>query len=324
MGKTRSLLLYPTFDPQLVNYNLKYFPMKVFVTGATGFVGSIVVQQLLEGGHQVIGLARSDASARSLEAAGVEVHRGSIGDLDSLRRGAEQADGVIHTAFDHDFSKFKANSEADRHAIEALGAALAGSERSLIITSAIGILASGQLVREDDRPPADSPNPRVASEEAADAVASRGVRVAVVRLPPSVHGEGDHAFVPTLIHIAREKGMAVYQGDGNNHWPAVHRFDAARVYRLALELDFTPGTRFHAVAEEGVPFRQIAEVIGQKLDVPVVAKSPEEAAEYFGSFAHFAALNLRADSKQTRHSLSWQPKYPGLIADLEGSSYFPS
>ena len=297
--------------------------MRVFVTGATGFVGAAVVQELLGAGHRVLGLARSEAAAQALAAAGAEVHRGDIEDLDSLRRGAEAADGIIHTAFNHDFTKFKANSEADRRAVKALGAALAGSERPLVITSAIGLLGRGQLVTEADRPPAGSPNPRVASEEAADEVAANGVRISVVRLSPSVHGDGDHAFVPTLIRLARAHGVSVYQGDGGNHWPAVHRFDAARLYRLALEHAPAAGTRFHGVAEEGIAFRELAEAIGQRLSVPVVSKSPEEAAAHFGAFAHFAALDIRASSAQTRQRLGWQPTQPGLLADLQGESYFP-
>lgn len=297
--------------------------MRVFVTGATGFVGAAVVQELLGAGHRVLGLARSEAAAQALAAAGAEVQRGDIEDLDSLRRGAEAADGIIHTAFNHDFTKFKANSEADRRAVKALGAALAGSERPLVITSAIGLLGRGQLVTEADRPPAGSPNPRVASEEAADEVAANGVRISVVRLSPSVHGDGDHAFVPTLIRLARAHGVSVYQGDGGNHWPAVHRFDAARLYRLALEHAPAAGTRFHGVAEEGIAFRELAKAIGQRLSVPVVSKSPEEAAAHFGAFAHFAALDIRASSAQTRQQLGWQPTQPGLLADLQGESYFP-
>jgi len=296
--------------------------MRVFVTGATGFVGAAVVQELLGAGHRVLGLARSEAAAQALSVAGAEVHRGDVEDLDSLRHGAEAADGIIHTAFNHDFTKFKANSEADRRAVQVLGAALAGSGRPLIITSAIGLLGRGHLVTEADRPPVGSPNPRVASEEAADEVAASGVRVSVVRLSPSVHGDGDHAFVPTLIQIARQKGMSVYSGDGGNHWPAVHRFDAARLYRLALEHAPAAGTRFHGVAEEGIAFRELAEAIGKRLNVPVVSKSPEEAAAHFGAFAHFAAMDIRASSAQTRQQLGWQPTQPGLLADLAGNSYF--
>jgi nucleoside-diphosphate-sugar epimerase len=296
--------------------------MRVFLTGATGFIGSAIVQELIGAGHQVLGLARSDAGASALIAAGAEVHRGDLEDLDSIRSGAADVDGVIHTAFNHDFSKFKANAESDRRVIEALGAVLAGSERPLIVTSGIGLLKStGRPATEEDKPSA-GPNPRIASEEAADVVAATGVRVAVVRLPPSVHGEGDYAFVPMLIGIAREKGVSVYKGEGQNLWPAVHRLDAARLFRLALEKAAPPGTRFHGIAEEGISFREIAEAIGKGLNIPVISKSPEDAAEHFGWFAHFAAMDIAASAKQTQETLGWTPEQPGLIADLNGNSYF--
>src|SRR5260370_21189198 len=293
--------------------------MRVFVTGATGFIGSAVVRELIDAGHPLLGLARSDAGAQSIIAAGADVHRGSLEDLESLRRGAGAADGVIHTAFIHDFSNYGRAAEADRGAIETLGGALAGSDRPLIVTSGT-LLAQpqGSLATEEDPP---KPNFPRKSEEAALALAPRGVRASVLRLPPSVHGNGDHGFVPRLISIAREKGVSAYIGDGLNRWPAVHRLDAAHLYRIVLEKS-SAGARYHGVADEGIPTREMAEVIGRHLNVPVVSKSREEAADHFGWIALFFGMDGPASSAQTQDQLGWRPVQPGLIADLNAEHYF--
>lgn len=299
--------------------------MRVFVTGATGFVGSAVVQELVQAGHQVLGLARSDSAAQSLIAAGAEVHRGDLEDLESLRSGVASVDRVIHTAFIHDFTKFKEVCEVERHAIEALGSALAGSNRPLLITSGTALVKPGHLATEEDVSiftPDDVP--RVATEQAALSLAERGVRVSLIRLSPSVHGEGDHGFVPTLIQVARDKGASAYIGEGANQWTAIHVLDAARLYSVALEKG-SAGDRYHAVDEEGIAFRDIAEIIGRRLNVPVVSKSPEEATDHFGWFAQFAQLHCPASSKLTQERLGWKASQPGLIAELEHSdSYFKS
>ena len=295
--------------------------MRVFVTGATGFVGSAVVAELMSAGHKVLGLARSERSANSLRASGADVHTGSLEALDSLRSGAAGCDAVIHTGFIHDFSRFAESCEIDKRAIEALGAELAGSPRPLIVTSGTGLLTPGKVATEDIAPPPVSPSWPRASEEAAAEVASRGVGVSIVRLPPSVHGEGDHGFVPALIGIAREKGVSAYVGDGRNRWAAVHRLDAAHLYRLAIEKS-AEGARYHGIGEEGVQFRDIAEVIGRHLNVPVVAMSHEAAADHFGWIARFASGDMPASSAQTQKVLGWKPKHAGLIADLDGAGYF--
>ncbi len=295
--------------------------MRVFVTGATGFVGSAIVQELLGAGHTVLGLARNDAAADALAKLGVEAHRGDLTDSETLVAGAKACEGVIHTAFIHDFSQFAANAEFDRLAVEAMGAAL-GAGQPFIVTSgtaATALLDPGHLGVEADAPP--SGLPRIASEEATLALASRGVRASVIRLPPSVHGEGDHGFVPTIIGIAREKGVSAYVGDGANRWPAVHRLDAAHLYRLVLE-KAPGGARYHAIGDGGVPFREIAEVIAKRLSLPLVSKSPEEAPEHFGFLGMFVGLDCPASAKVTIEQLGWRPTRPGLIADLDQPHYF--
>jgi nucleoside-diphosphate-sugar epimerase len=295
--------------------------MRVFVTGATGFIGSAIVQELINAGHQVLGLARSETGARSLIAAGAQVHRGDLEDLESLRSGAATADSVIHTGFVHDFSRFKEVCEIDRRAIDALATPLAGSDRPLIVTSATGAAHTpGRLTTEDDAP--NSPLPRIASEEAAASAAAQGVRVSVMRLP-QVHDPLKQGLITSLIAVARDKGVSAYVGDGLNRWPAAHRLDVAHLYRLALEKG-PAGARCHAVAEEGVPLREIAEAIGRGLKVPVVAKSPEEAGAHFGWLAHFAALDMPASSALTRERLGWRPTGGGLIADLDHARDFES
>ena len=292
--------------------------MRVFVTGATGFIGSTLVKELIGAGYQVLGLSRSDAGAKALAAAGAEVHRGDLEDLESLRSGAAKSDGVIHLAFNHDFSKYVENCEADRRAIEALGSALVGSERPLIVTSGTlrnASVAPGRLGTEEDAGVPSSVMPRGATEEAAASLAARGVRILVVRLP-QVHDRFKQGLITPMIAIARAKGVSAFIGDGLNRWPAAHLVDTAHLYRLVLEKG-AAGARYHAVAEEGVSAKDIAEAIGRRLKLPVVSKRPEEAVEHFGWFGPFMSLDSPCSSALTRERLGWQPRGPGLISDLD-------
>jgi nucleoside-diphosphate-sugar epimerase len=306
--------------------------MRVFVTGASGWIGSAVVPELLNAGHQVTGLARSDASAAALTAAGAQVHRGTLDDLDGLRRAAAASDGVIHLAFKHDIAfsgDFQGAADADRRAVETFGEALAGSDRALVIASGAGV-APGRVATEQDGH--DGPDPAVAASgggpqtrsataELALSLASRSVGSSVVRLPPTNHGEGDHGFIATLVGIARDKGVSGYIGDGTNRWPAVHRLDSAHLFHLALE-KAPAGSTLHAVADEGVPIRDIAEVIGRHLNLPVVSISPADAGEHFTWLADFLAADIPASSTLTRELLGWHPTQPGLIDDLDKGHYF--
>jgi nucleoside-diphosphate-sugar epimerase len=291
--------------------------MRIFVTGATGFIGMAVVSELTAAGHHVLGLCRSPDKAAALAAAGAEVHRGSTQDLDSLSTGAARSDGVIHLAFNHDFSKFKDNCEDDRRVIQTLGSALAGSRRPLIVTSGTGLanFAPGQLATEDTAPVSSEVIPRAASEEAAESVAAAGVNVSVMRLP-QVHDTVKQGLVTYAIAIAREKGLLAYVGDGNNRWPAAHVSDVARLYRLAIE-KAEPRARYHAVAEEGVSLRAMSETLGRRLRLPVKSLTPDEAQAHFGWLAMFASADAAASSAQTRKKLGWQPTGPGMLADLE-------
>ena len=305
--------------------------MRVFVTGASGWIGSAVVPELLGAGHEVTGLARSDASAAALTAAGAQVHRGSLDDPDSLRSAAAASDGVIHLAFKHDLAfsgGFEAAAEADRQAVEIFGEALAGSDRPLLIASGTLGVAPGRVATERDGHGSgpvgiggEGPRARAATAEFTLSLASRGVRSSVVRLPPTNHGDGDNGFMATLVGIARAKGASAYVGDGSNRWPAVHRLDSGHLFRLALE-KAPAGSTLHAVADEGVPIRAVAEVIGRHLDVPVVSIPPEQAAGHFTWLGGFIGLDAPASSTLTRELLGWQPAQPGLLDDLDKGHYF--
>lgn len=295
--------------------------MRVFVTGASGFVGSAVVKELLAAGHKVLGLVRSDKGAVQLAATGAQVLHGDVNDVATITKAAAECDAVIHTAFNHDFSQFKANCEADRKVIAAFGDALAGTNKPLAVTSGVGLLSYDRLANEEDVVTANSDAiPRAASEEAAKEAAAKGVNAYIVRLPPSVHSAGDHGFVPMVIGMAREKGKSAYIGEGNNLWPAVHRNDAAVLYRLIIEKQPALKT-LHAVAETGVPFRQIAEAIGEGLNLPVESVSGDAVTEHFGWFAHFAGLSCPSSGEKTRQATGWEPHGPGLIADVK-AHYF--
>jgi nucleoside-diphosphate-sugar epimerase len=292
--------------------------MRVFVTGAAGFIGTATTEELIANGHEVLGLARSDANAKALEKMGAEVHRGSLEDLDSLRKGAKETDGTIHLAFIHDFSKFAENGQIDKHAIDAMGNVLAGSNKPFIVTSGTLLVAPGRLATEED---SVAPGlPRV-SETAGLAFAARGVRAMAVRLPQVHGGDGKSGLVNWLLTIAREKGVSAYIGDGGNRWSGAHRLDVARLYRLALEKGLA-GTSYHAVADEGVTARDIAEIIGRHLKLPVISISPEEASAHFGMMAMFAGMDGAASSALTQQWLGWKPAQIGLIADISRPGYF--
>ena len=294
--------------------------MRVFVTGATGFIGQAVVSELITAGHSVLGLARSDAAAAALTKAGIAVQHGDLTDPAGLAAAARACDGVIHLAFIHDFSAHLAAIETDRKAVEAMLDALAGSQKPIVIASGTALAAAGRIATEDD-PPNPEITPRALTENLVTAAGARGVRGSVMRLSPTVHGRGDHGFVPRLIGMAREKGVAAFIGDGANRWPAVHRSDAARLFRLALERA-PAGTRLHAAAEEGIAFRTIAAAIGEGLGLPVRSLSPEEAPAHFGWMARFAAIDGPSSSAKTRAAFGWQPQGPDLLTDMREGGYF--
>ena len=295
--------------------------MRLFITGATGFIGTAVVSEFLTAGYEVLGLARSQAARDLLKSWGAEAHAGELSDLESLAAGAKACDGVIHLAFIHDFSTYLANAEVDRRALEAMAGAMEGTGKPLVVTSSAAVLKPGQIGTERDAPENEGLGSIRAASEQVLAAAERGVRVCAVRLPPSVHGAGDHAFVPAMIETARRQGFSAYIGEGANRWPAVHRLDAAHLFRLALE-KATPGSRLHGVAEEGIPVKDIAETIAQGLGIPLRSISADEAAAHFGWLAAFAAIDLPISSTLTQTSLGWHPQQPGLLEDMRENGYF--
>lgn len=296
--------------------------MKVFVTGATGFIGTAIVRELMDAGHSVIGLARNDKAEAILRAAGARVHRGTLEDTESLKRGAAMADGAIHAGFIREYDSFDQACEIDRQAVLALGTGLKSADAPLVITSTLSVFNPGRIMYEyDEARPSYTTSPRIVAEEAAAELLDRGVKVMLMRLPSSVHGNKDPQYVPGLISLASEKGMAAYVEDGSNRWTAIHLRDAARLFRLALEKG-TPGARYHGVAERGIPFRDIAEVIGRGLGVPVHSLSGDQAADYFAGFASFASGDYFADNAATRLALGWEPEGPTLVEDLAGGDYF--
>ena len=295
--------------------------MRVFVTGASGFIGTGVVGELINGGHQVIALVRSDKSAVALESLGAKVLRGDLNDLDSLRKGANESDGVIHLAFIHDFANFEASCKIDRLAVETMCKELEGSDRPFILTSGTLTLAGNELADEDTPAEASSLSLRAVTEQVALSYVSKGVRSIVVRLPPTVHGEGDHGFVPILVGTARAKKASVYIGEGKNRWPAVHRFDAAVAYRLAFE-KAPAGSILHVIAEEGVPTREISAAIGKRLNLPLVSKPIGDATDHFAFLGTLYALDNPTSSAKTRKLLGWEAKQPSLLEDLDSDAYY--